>query len=700
MKEYARLRGFRAILKTTSAGQKWSGALHCHCWKSPSLRPVVSGDRIDCSCKWKVHCSKDSRTVPPTYHLTPKRFLQHTGHTPIPTTVAINRHYTSLADIPRDVRSFIVIMLKCNLTGEPRVKRYVEAVHQCTFDVGTFHNLLNQCKETAQVAHPSEDFHVLFEWLLKEIADNKGAFARLSVDEELSNELNCVLYMSSDMVYNLKRNGTVLIMDTTFKTNRFHWPLLLVCGINEHNHTVLFAVALLRYQDTSAFAWVLRQMAEACGEVDWARVSCVATDGDKAMNAAIEQVLPASRHLRCWYHIEQNMKSNLVDAGLLTEEQWKLFLQEWKSAALKDEEDTFEAAKDRLHQAFPTAVAYLTAWIWPNGDSFLICRIKASTTLGILSTQRVEGLNSTLKTSLIVGSKTPLVTLFSSLQYAAERKDRDEISQLHRQEEGEAGRVNRGSFQDTVQPFVSRWAAKKIRSEFDYITNYTTRPQVLGGTFHVHLTAQAKNRGALEPMRQVQVLDRTMKCSCGFPITYLLPCRHVLFVNNFIDGRPFRSDHVGLRWLRSFMPPPKYSPNPLLQQVLGSSLNPDTPLITSVKIHKMPNEKARYTMYERHGQDIARIMAPYKEFHNETEAFWVAALQWAVAKTSSKQPIAPPSADPTLYTPSALNATVPVECIPHPPLPNAIPGRPSEKRKRSRGESQPKRKRSGIPATQ
>jgi hypothetical protein len=194
-------------------------------------------------------------------------------------------------------------------------------------------------------------------------------------------------------------------MDTTFKTNRFHWPLLLVCGINEHFHTVLFAVALVRYQTTVLFAWVLNQMKKVCGDEGWSRVSCVATDGDKAMAAAIEEVLPSSRHLRCWFHIEQNLRHNLVELGSLSMEDFNTFIVQWKLAALMDEEVDFQAAKERLHEGFPMAVDYLTNWIWPHGDAFLSCRTKSITTLGILSTQRVEGVNSTLKNSFQVGSK-------------------------------------------------------------------------------------------------------------------------------------------------------------------------------------------------------------------------------------------------------------------------------------------------------
>jgi len=351
-------------------------------------------------------------------------------------------------------------------------------------------------------------------------------------------------------------------------------------------------------------------MKKVCGDEGWSRVSCVATDGDKAMAAAIEEVLPSSRHLRCWFHIEQNLRHNLVELGSLSMEDFNTFIVQWKLAALMDEEVDFQAAKERLHEGFPMAVDYLTNWIWPHGDAFLSCRTKSITTLGILSTQRVEGVNSTLKNSFQVGSKTALVTLFSILEHAADKKDRDSIREMHHKDLKDAQHIPQGSFMDTLTPHVYRWAARKMRTEYDFMTNYTHEPGVLGAPFQVSLTQQARNRGVVERIRQVHVNEGVMKCSCCFPNTFLLPCRHVLYLNQVIFKEPFRSDQVGQRWLRSFMPPASYTPNPLLLQV--QRLPQAVALVASARVDKIPSERQRYAQLERMGQDFARIMAPFK----------------------------------------------------------------------------------------
>ena len=65
--------------------------------------------------------------------------------------------------------------------------------------------------------------------------------------------------ISAEMMHHTHRNCKVLLMDTTFNTNRFHGPLCLVCAVEEHYHTVL-AVALICCQTTGSSEWVLAEL--------------------------------------------------------------------------------------------------------------------------------------------------------------------------------------------------------------------------------------------------------------------------------------------------------------------------------------------------------------------------------------------------------------------------------------------------------
>ena len=54
--------------------------------------------------------------------------------------------------------------------------------------------------------------------------------------------------------------------------------------------------------------------------------------------------------------------------------------------------------------------------------------------------------------------------------------------------------------------------------------------------------------------RGVRSSRETMRCSCNFPATHLLPCRHVLTMNLYLYGAAFNRGQVGQRWLRYYRP--------------------------------------------------------------------------------------------------------------------------------------------------
>ena len=69
-----------------------------------------------------------------------------------------------------------------------------------------------------------------------------------------------------------------------------------IVGVNHHNQTIVFGVALLADETKDTFEWVLRTFLEAM--FNKAPVSVV-IDGDRAMHRAIIIVLPFTRHRIC-----------------------------------------------------------------------------------------------------------------------------------------------------------------------------------------------------------------------------------------------------------------------------------------------------------------------------------------------------------------------------------------------------------------
>jgi zinc finger SWIM domain-containing protein 3 len=81
----------------------------------------------------------------------------------------------------------------------------------------------------------------------------------------------------------------VLAFYTTYKKNKYNYPLVIFSGCNHHSQTIIFGAALVSDETTETYKWLLRCFLE-CMEGKQPKV--VVTDGDGAMREAIKQYLP------------------------------------------------------------------------------------------------------------------------------------------------------------------------------------------------------------------------------------------------------------------------------------------------------------------------------------------------------------------------------------------------------------------------
>ena len=56
-----------------------------------------------------------------------------------------------------------------------------------------------------------------------------------------------------------KANPDCLLLDCTYKTNRFNMPLLNICGVTGNNKTPQFALCFLSGEKEEDYQWALQQ---------------------------------------------------------------------------------------------------------------------------------------------------------------------------------------------------------------------------------------------------------------------------------------------------------------------------------------------------------------------------------------------------------------------------------------------------------
>jgi len=153
---------------------------------------------------------------------------------------------------------------------------------------------------------------------------------------------------------------------------------------------------------------------------------------------------------------------------------------------------------------------------------------------------------------LDVSSRTALSVLFSTLRYAMSDKD----ATTHRKALNDAARrpaVTRARTIDAdTAPHLTYYAQGIVKTQASLAANYKYE-MVQAANPAIYNVVDRRPAGD-ERVRIVTIEEASMHCSCGFPLTYLLPCRHVLVVNNHMYNAEFRVAQVGKRWLRAHMP--------------------------------------------------------------------------------------------------------------------------------------------------
>ncbi|KAL6878940.1 hypothetical protein J3F83DRAFT_711706 [Trichoderma novae-zelandiae] len=89
------------------------------------------------------------------------------------------------------------------------------------------------------------------QWLFDKLQDDENYYCRHRRDEE--NRLTALFICPKDSINLLRQYSSVLLMDCTYKTNRFNLPLFNICGITSTKKTFQVAAVFMTGEDQAQF---------------------------------------------------------------------------------------------------------------------------------------------------------------------------------------------------------------------------------------------------------------------------------------------------------------------------------------------------------------------------------------------------------------------------------------------------------------
>ena len=97
----------------------------------------------------------------------------------------------------------------------------------------------------------------------------------------------------------LTRNSEILIMNCTYKINRYKMSLLIIIEVIALNIFFFVEFCFMKVEKTADYVWVLKQLKLLYAELNLPDPAVILTDCERGLINALRSVFRESSHLLC-----------------------------------------------------------------------------------------------------------------------------------------------------------------------------------------------------------------------------------------------------------------------------------------------------------------------------------------------------------------------------------------------------------------
>ena len=413
-----------------------------------------------------------------------------------------------------------------------KLKRHIlEKFKIVYFDQILFKNSLARVRTELGYYDVNGDFQRALNWMRDQTL-NADSFYNIHLDED--NRASGLFFMTYSMIQNFHRNGQLLVMDGTCKTNRYDMNLFLITGVDHHGNSSIMAVSLLKNSDEYSYSWILESLREAVGNEAFNSIRSVMTDGEQSITNAVDAAMRNVKRLRCRWHIEQNI---LAHAQSLSKPSLQSFIEAFHHCENSSSSESFHERWNDLMQNYPSISAYMRENIYTTRQHWCSAWTSKCLSFNAHTTQRSESMNNVIK-RMGAADDWSVYDLLVAIRTLVENQDsvrsgKDEV-QLKTKRHSMEMFKNCTNFAHTI--------ATQYFS-FDLIMSAVA----VNGSDTDYIVTEINNARTME--YAVSVTSTAVTCSCNFPTKWLLPCRHVIEANKLALKSGFIPTQVHPKWL-------------------------------------------------------------------------------------------------------------------------------------------------------
>lgn len=296
-------------------------------------------------------------------------------------------------------------------------KEVISHLRNTSETLATQQDIYNCIAETKrELLKGQSNIHALSDQLKSE-----GFWSRIRLEE---GTVTAVLFAHPKSLAYLKLYTEVLILDCTYKTNKYKMPLLNAIGVDACQRSFCIAFAFLSGEEEGDYNWALTELRSIYAGVGADSPSVILTDRCLACMNAVASTFPDSTALLCLWHINKAVLRYCMDAFTKDpkdhegQEKWKGFYSSWHDLVASSNEDIYYQKLDDFKKKYTadyiSQVGYITeTWLDLYKQKFVKVWVDQHLHFNQYVTSRCEGIHQLIKSYL----KTSQLNLFDAWRH-------------------------------------------------------------------------------------------------------------------------------------------------------------------------------------------------------------------------------------------------------------------------------------------
>lgn len=362
------------------------------------------------------------------------------------------------------------------------------------------------------------------------------------VEVDLESKIKTLLWTNGRSKMQYHNFGDAITFDTTYRTNLYDMPFGLFVGVNNHFQSIILGGVLMREEKIDSFKWVFSEFIKMMGG---RHPKTILTDQARAMEVAIQQVMPDTTHRWCKWHVLRKAKESLGTHYTKKSDFQPEFHKVVNNMLTIDEFET--AWKHMLEKYKLGGNAFLTQiyevrhkWAKP----FFSGKFCAKQT----STQRSESANHLLKGYVPPGCPMNLfVRQYSKIQF--DREAEEGFQEKRTRLGGVVLRYNL-PLEEHASKVYTRTMFEMFESFMYKAGRYILEEVIPGRKYMVkHVNSEAREIWNRAAYSVDAAADRSkFICECGLFDHMGMVCCHIIKVMMALDIQQIPPCHVMKRW--------------------------------------------------------------------------------------------------------------------------------------------------------